>query len=272
MKFSLSLSLTAFVALLLFTDWAEARCEHDSVQVGPVCVDKYEASVWKIPAAGNRRLIDKLEEGEARLSDLTSPSAVARGVVQLGANSADYDALGCPETGNGCANVYAVSVSGAPPSRFITWFQAQQACMNSGKRLLTNAEWQGAAAGTPDGGSCVVNALAPGPAGTPGCVSRWGVFDMVGNVSEWVADWIQGNSSPWSPTVDPVNDVTSPTYGDDLMWGTNPAQFQGNGQSFPAALARGGDFQGQTGAGVFALFALDAPSFAFEGIGFRCGR
>lgn len=30
----------------------------------------------------------------------------------------------------------------------MSWFVAQQAALNSGKRLLTNAEWQGAAAGT----------------------------------------------------------------------------------------------------------------------------
>jgi len=39
------------------------------------------------------------------------------------------------------------------PSGCITWFQANQACLLSGKRLLTNREWQGAAASTPDPGT-----------------------------------------------------------------------------------------------------------------------
>jgi formylglycine-generating enzyme required for sulfatase activity len=235
-------------------------------------VDKYEASVWLVPKRGNHDLIEKIQRGRVKLGELTNGQAVARRVAQLGTSGDDYDPAGCPDTGSGCENVYAASIPGVIPARFITWFQAQQACMNAGKRLLTNAEWQGAVAGTPDGVPCTVDAAGPGFTGTAGCASRWDVRDMVGNVSEWVADWVQGNNgSSWSPTVDP-NNLTSGTYGDDLMWGTNPAEFQGGGQNFPAALVRGGDFRGQTGAGVFALFAIDAPSFSFDGVGFRCGR
>jgi hypothetical protein len=39
--------------------------------------------------------------------------------------------------------VYALSIPGVQPSTCITWFQANQACLLSGKRLLTNREWQG---------------------------------------------------------------------------------------------------------------------------------
>ena len=94
---------------------------------------------------------------------------------------------------------------------------------------------------------------------------------MVGNVSEWVADWIQGNTDPWSPAVSP-NNRSSLTYGQDRMTGINPAEFQGGGARLPAALIRGGDFRGTTGSGVFSVLALDAPSFSFDGVGFRCGR
>ncbi|MGH8477343.1 MAG: SUMF1/EgtB/PvdO family nonheme iron enzyme, partial [Methylococcales bacterium] len=38
--------------------------------------------------------------------------------------------------------IYARSEAGETPSGKITWFQAQQACVNAGKRLPTNAEWQ----------------------------------------------------------------------------------------------------------------------------------
>src|SRR5262249_57430321 len=78
----------------------------------------------------------------------------------------------------------------------------------AGKRLLTNREWQGAAAGTPDPGTddgttdCnVVRALDAVSTGSrSSCKSAWGVFDMVGNVDEWVADWADNNGP--SPCTD----------------------------------------------------------------------
>src|SRR5262249_48769076 len=93
--------------------------------------------------------------------------------------------------------VYAVSISGVLPSACITWFQANEACALSGKRLVRNDEWQRAAAGTPDPGTdngttdCNVSAAgAPVNRGSrASCKSAWGVFDMVGNVEEWAADW-----------------------------------------------------------------------------------
>ncbi len=98
------------------------------VRVGPLCVDRFEASVWNTALAGG---------------------------TQLGAGTDDYP---CLDTGNDCSEgaafpIYARSETGVTPASVITWFQAQQACANVGTRLLTNAEWQMAAAGTPDPGA-----------------------------------------------------------------------------------------------------------------------
>src|SRR5262249_2320586 len=112
---------------------AKAKCPADSVQVGYVCVDKFEASVWEIPAS-NTKLINKVSKGKATLADLTAAGATQRGVGATG----PYP---CDGTGNSCDDIYAVSIAGVKPSAAITWFQAQQACLNAGKRLLTNAEW-----------------------------------------------------------------------------------------------------------------------------------
>src|SRR5690242_11485519 len=49
-------------------------CPSDSVKVGNVCVDKYEASMWSIPA-GDTALLDKVRHGEATLQDLTDGGA-----------------------------------------------------------------------------------------------------------------------------------------------------------------------------------------------------
>jgi formylglycine-generating enzyme required for sulfatase activity len=53
------------------------------------------------------------------------------------------------------------------PALYLTWFQAQQACMSVGKRLPTNAEWQAAAAGTPDTGDADDHATTCNTDGLP---------------------------------------------------------------------------------------------------------
>src|SRR5712691_11542219 len=124
------------------------------------------------------------------------------GAIQHGATGDDYGS-GCPPTGNGCVNFYAVSIPGVTPSGFITWFQAAAAARNSGKRLPTNAEWQAAALGTSDGAPCNVSSGSVAVTGTAGCVSDVGAFDMVGNLSEWVADWVPRSTFPcgsWVPS------------------------------------------------------------------------
>ena len=165
------------------------------------------------------------------------------------------------------------------PSSFITWFQAQQACANAGKRLLTNAEWQMAAAGTPDPGTddettdCNVSGppFAKTPTGSRSkCKSNYEVFDMVGNVWEWVADWIQDKSD-----VDVVL-ISSVLYGKDVIAGID----ENGPDGFPVALTRGGGLGDgvSTDAGVFAL-RTTPPSGSGGGIGFgdvtfgfRCAR
>jgi formylglycine-generating enzyme required for sulfatase activity len=227
-------------------------------------MDKYEASVWTKPPAKN---------GKPRGS-------------QLGLEPDSYP---CSFDGNDCTGViFAASAPGVMPSAFLTWFQAQQACMSVGKKLPTNAEWQAAAAGTPDTGDADDHVTTCNTDGVPlsfvltgsrkNCVSNFGVFDMVGNVGEKVADWIQGGGRPWRPTknldkpTDP--DRAGEEFGQDIMRGINPAPMGPEGTIFPSLIVRGaavasGD-HGE-GAGVFALSALHSPAAADQG-GFRCVR
>ena len=90
---------------------AATSCPADAVLSGPLCVDKYEASVWE---TSDKKTIEKIRSGEIKKAkDLAA--ATARGT-----ESDDYDdGAGCPDTGSHCVALYAVSVPGVLPSRFL---------------------------------------------------------------------------------------------------------------------------------------------------------
>ncbi|MGH9380977.1 MAG: SUMF1/EgtB/PvdO family nonheme iron enzyme [Thermoanaerobaculia bacterium] len=203
----------------------------EMIRVGGVCIDKYEASIWNAPVGGTQ---------------ITG-------------------SLGCAANGQNCNNIYARSVAGVQPRVSITWFQAQAALANSGKRLPTNAEWQMAVRGTPDPGNspgpeaCNTNSSGPEETGErANCVSRWGAHDMVGNLWEWVADWLPASTGcvDWS------------SFSDDWMCLSGASTTV----SGPGALIRGGLWESGTGAGPFAVGGLNRPSASFSFVGFRGAR
>jgi len=240
-----------------------AKCAPDAVLAGTACLDRYEASVWRVPhpTTTNAPLVRKIRQGKATRADLT-----AGGATQLGLQEDDY--APCADNGVGCADdIYAASLPSEIPSAFIDWFQAQEACANAGKRLPTSAEWQVGAYGTPDpgpdNGTTDCNTLTAGEATPTGarssCVSARGAFDMAGNLLEWVADWVAFPSMcPGWPQ----------GFSDDDQMCLSGASTTA---PFPGALLRGGWFADSAQAGPLTLTAF--PPFRSTGfVGLRCVR
>jgi formylglycine-generating enzyme required for sulfatase activity len=267
------------------------KCAPDAVLLGDtLCVDRYEASVWRVPPS-EPSLVKKLKRGKATLADLIEGGATQLCPVPLGNDSCTSCTYGptFPDNGNWTEPLYAAAIPGVLPSSCVTWFQAEQACRLVGKRLLTNREWQAVAAGTPDPGdaddgatTCNTKSDAPSLTGSrSACRSSWGAFDMAGNVWEWVADWMdlaQGE----------VCGTFGPEYGDDLSCtGPNtpqpsatagaaavgpraPREMPGIHPTLPGGVIRGGNFAVGTRNGIFAIYAGGPPSSRSRSTGFRC--
>lgn len=261
---------TLALALVLIASTAHAqgvkplaKCARDAAVSGTVCMDKFEASVWRVPdpLGANKKLVKKIRSGKVTATDLAHG-----GATQLGTAGDDYSP--CGDNGQNCANdVYAVSVAGVSPSAYLTWFQAQEACANAGKRLPTSAEWQVGANGTPDKGGadngttdCNTDSTftVAATGSRSGCVSARGVFDMGGNLTEWVEDWVPRSTAcpNWG------------AFSDDAMC-ISGASTTATG---PGATLRGGDFTLGAPAGPLAVSTFLEPSASLSLIGFRCAR
>jgi hypothetical protein len=191
-------------------------------------------------------------------------------------SSSCLGAAGMPD-GAGDTTV-ACSVSGVAPLENHSWFQAERECLNAGKHLCTNAEWQGAALGTPEpgdstggSGTCLTDGAAPRNTGLgSACRSDFGAEDMVGNEWEWVADWGTTGVSDPAFTNAKVATPWPTTYGDGTDETVNLNTSTNQGPNLPQAILRGGDYIDKAHDGVYAIALDDSPTLQYTSVGARC--
>jgi formylglycine-generating enzyme required for sulfatase activity len=156
------------------------------------------------------------------------------------------------------------------PINNINWHQANAYCAWAGKRLCTEAEWEKAARGDdgrlfPWGNqalSCDRAVMDAGggagcgrggtlPVGSkPDGASPYGMFDMSGNVWEWVADYY--SSTTYQDCAGGCSDPTGPSSGEFRVM-------------------RGGCFVNSTPANLRASTRVGfRANFADDGVGVRC--
>jgi len=174
---------------------------------------------------------------------------------------AHYDDGRCLQwTGTQFINVTVPSQFRGPnfPVVCVTWLQARDYCRNVGMRLPSEAQWEYAALGgaksaryswgnsPPDKSRCALSSLHNAGSFAP---NGYGLYDMTGNVWEWVGDFYEQDFYSFSENKDP----------------------RGPNAGFYRVIRGGGFYSGPNELRIQNRHWF-SPNFAEVSVGFRCVR